>query len=537
MIDPLSRPVSCIFSALLTTALASAQMSGLYTVDPNGTGARNFKDARLATLELTRQGVTGPVVIEFATATYSYPCYVVPIPGASATNTVTLKSKVKHGATFLHTSNSANVLPNGFLISGFTPSIVVKHLIIDGFLFTDVSGGAHQCIRSLNFTDEIEVKNCKFQEAVIWVASDRYFPSRRWNIHHNEVISYIAIEVHAEGFAIHHNLLNMWLSGSIKLEGGSNPKLRGRFYNNVVLSNSGSPAIDLKYKSNIDIEHNTIVTTRAPCIHVDGKFGLPNEINNNILVSRSTVPPLRLDKVIPYNFFLDGNLYWSSMTNLIAKSGGTTYTLALWRSKTGNDAHGMFVSPKFDPGQQSLQVGSPAAQKAWMTRTYVTDDFVGKTRHAKPTIGAYEGDPGPPPTSFTVFGSGCAGAGGRVPEMGYTGELKLGSSNFTVTLRNARGGIVVPGFLSMGASNTSWNGINLPLALGGGCSVLVSLDILLRQTVSGSSGPGNGAANVRIPIPNDPRLKGVEVYFQWGIVDPAAKAIGIAFSNGGVLRI
>ncbi len=55
--------------------------------------------------------------------------------------------------------------------------------------------------------------------------------------------------------------------------------------------------------------------------------------------------------------------------------------------------------------------------------------------------------------------------------------------------------------------------------------------------MSGSSGPGNGRASIKVALPNDPKLKGASVHIQWGVVDPAAKGIGVAFSNAATLTL
>ena len=99
-----------------------------------------------------------------------------------------------------------------------------------------------------------------------------------------------------------------------------------------------------------------------------------------------------------------------------------------------------------------------------------------------------------------------------------------------MTLRNALGGKNVITYLVLGATRTTF-------PFGGGCDLLVQPDILISIGVGGTSGPGKGTASARLALPSDPRLKGAKAHFQWGVVDPAAKGIGVAMSNAATLTL
>ena len=67
--EPKQRPRVCCLIALAwawTEAQLPAQMSGAYTLDPAGSGARNFKDLGSAVAQLSKLGISGPVTIEMA---------------------------------------------------------------------------------------------------------------------------------------------------------------------------------------------------------------------------------------------------------------------------------------------------------------------------------------------------------------------------------------------------------------------------------------------------------------------------------------
>ena len=75
------------------------------------------------------------------------------------------------------------------------------------------------------------------------------------------------------------------------------------------------------------------------------------------------------------------------------------------------------------------------------------------------------------------------------------------------------------------------------LHFGGGCTLLVTPTLLLGVAVSGPAGAGNGTSSLKLPIPNKPQLRGAMAHCQWGVIDPAAKGIGIAFSNAATIKL
>jgi len=66
-----------------------AQMNGSYTINPTGTGLNNFTSFSAAVNRLIWVGITGPVSFAVSAATYNEQVTIPPIPGASATNTIT----------------------------------------------------------------------------------------------------------------------------------------------------------------------------------------------------------------------------------------------------------------------------------------------------------------------------------------------------------------------------------------------------------------------------------------------------------------
>ncbi|MEZ5966386.1 MAG: hypothetical protein R3F56_21300 [Planctomycetota bacterium] len=134
------------------------------------------------------------------------------------------------------------------------------------------------------------------------------------------------------------------------------------------------------------------------------------------------------------------------------------------------------------------------------------------------------------PGTFTAFGSGCAGSNGTPTHFGV-GQPEVGQ---TIDWGLTAGPAQVPAVLVLGASNTLWQGLPLPLPLPGapGCNLQASMDVIIpTTTLSG------GATTVSIPIPNVPSLIGGHVFTQFACVDLAINQLGITVSNGLDTRV
>src|SRR5262245_56541762 len=87
-----SLALSFAFAASITTL--PAQLSGSYSVDPAGSGARNFKTLLDAGKSVFAQGISGPVLFLIAPGTYTESWFLLPTSGMSSTNTVTFRALI-----------------------------------------------------------------------------------------------------------------------------------------------------------------------------------------------------------------------------------------------------------------------------------------------------------------------------------------------------------------------------------------------------------------------------------------------------------
>ena len=82
---------SVLALGLLVGGFASAQLNGSYTIDPLGSGPRNFTTISAAIQALTA-GVCGPVVFDLAPVVFPEALLVQPVPGASASCPITFRA-------------------------------------------------------------------------------------------------------------------------------------------------------------------------------------------------------------------------------------------------------------------------------------------------------------------------------------------------------------------------------------------------------------------------------------------------------------
>ncbi len=531
------RSTTLTLAILFTSALGQAQMSGTYTIDPIGSGPRNFPDFATASYELFMQGVSGPVDIQVAPGDYHQSWVLSSIAGSSPTNTVTFISSTPLAARVFRGNQGL------FVRLRSTGGIPVQSIVFDGFEI-NAESNCH----------DIEIRNCLINDNVFahntvdTGPNDNQYSSD-WRIHHNRFETrFSGLSLNAiDGLSIHHNEFTPGDNSSTIISVSSTiPSLkRTRIFNNLIQGQGlNGSAVQLGGR-NIDLDHNTIIVgAQRAALTISGAFGMWSEWRNNIIVNLSGLC-MEIDSPEPFSLFADHNIYWSPNSSPLVRDFSDLIitvdhpNLASWQAASGLDSNSLEVDPLFIndsilPYDLNLIATSPAIGAGDNLHPWVTDDFLGNARRNPPTIGAFEL---PTQVTFNTFGSGCAGNGGQVPVLGYSGSLDIGSVDFAITLSNANGGLTSKAFFAAGVSNTFFGGTPLPFDFGGGCSLLQSDDFSLLITVGGPSGAGNGNTSLLLGIPNDPNILGQDIHFQWGVVDAAAAGIGVAFSNGGTVSL
>ena len=130
---------------------------------------------------------------------------------------------------------------------------------------------------------------------------------------------------------------------------------------------------------------------------------------------------------------------------------------------------------------------------------------------------------GSPVAASVEFGNGCAGSGG-VPLLDV--ELPyLGNDAWSLDVMHARA--AAPCVVGLDATTQS-------LTLGGGCTLHLGLG---HTVFLGATSNAFGFASTRFPIPRDLRLRGMRLYAQAAIVDPAGGALGLAWTAARRLTV
>ncbi len=532
-------PSRTVLFLLLLAGGAGAQLSGAYTIGPSG----NYKSFSAAASDLAAKGVKGPVTFLVPPLKFTESFTLPHVPGASKTNKITFKSLVPRMAKLTGASGPTLTFAKG------SSSAPVAWYVIDGFEF---SGGPSYAIAGNQYNYDIEIKNCSFlagHTGRIWYVAGRSRCSR-WNVHHNtfKMISggYGLYLSQISYWEIHHNAFDM--NGCarglffINLNRAYNKIWDNLFYGNLSGSSSYNAALYVAASNyeNMVVNNTFLLSTTANAIYTQGYSSGINHFHDNIIMVlgggtcmrvyyASSVPKLSL-------YTADNNIYW-------APGGAIGYwnkkytSLSSWKAalaayNAAKDAKSKNVDPLLVkasvPYDLHIKPASPARDAALYTPKYVTDDYEGNPRGAKPDIGAYE-----IPSGFLIYGKACAGSGNFVPQIGSQGSAAIGSTTFAVTLSRALGG--TGSILSIGSTNKAWGSIPLPFALGGGCSIYNKITLGLPVTVAGA-GPGNGTAKVNLPIPNNPVLAGGKIYFQWLIADAQAPdPFGLVTTRGAIL--
>ena len=123
------------------------------------------------------------------------------------------------------------------------------------------------------------------------------------------------------------------------------------------------------------------------------------------------------------------------------------------------------------------------------------------------------------------YGRGCPGTGGLEPRIAGVNLPVVGNAAFAVQLTQALPTTVTALF-------GGWVPGNVPL--GGGCTYWLAVPSTLTLiTVT----DGTGTATLPMPLPNWSTLVGLEIFFQWGVIDPNGALGNAASFSSGMLAV
>ena len=129
--------------------------------------------------------------------------------------------------------------------------------------------------------------------------------------------------------------------------------------------------------------------------------------------------------------------------------------------------------------------------------------------------------------TFGSGGFGCSNGSGAGQVELRAFQSPLAGRRITLRFEDDRGPCCDPVFFAGGLSNTSWNGVPLPLIIPGTlCSIQVSPDVFVQGV-----GISGWYARLHLPVTDLPIFRGVPVYWQGVSVHPGSFFTPVATTN------
>ncbi len=126
-----NRTLRWLSTALMLVALpAFGQLSGTYTIDASGSGTSNYTTFAAATTALSTSGVSGPVIFNVASGTYTEQVTIPAYTGSSTTNTVTFQANPSNTTAATVTYSPASSSTNWTIRLDGTSNVTIKGLVI-----------------------------------------------------------------------------------------------------------------------------------------------------------------------------------------------------------------------------------------------------------------------------------------------------------------------------------------------------------------------------------------------------------------------
>ena len=237
-----NKIVLSIVALAMMSLTSLAQLSGTYTIDPNGTGTTNYASFTAATAALTTSGVSGAVTFNVKEGTYTEQVSFGAYTGASAANTITFKADAANTSaaiiTFAPTSSATT--------SNYTVQFNnAAYITIDGLTVATAGTTYGRLVNMTGSTNNvINVDNCTFNG---YVGSTSSF-----------FALWYAISVSYDSLTIENSTFNdgsyaLYVSGAT-----ASPSENFVFRNNAVNDFTYGYGVRASYCISGDVSNNTI---------------------------------------------------------------------------------------------------------------------------------------------------------------------------------------------------------------------------------------------------------------------------------------
>ena len=147
-----------LLAFLLLNFSALGQISGIFTIDKNGSGTNNFTSFGAAVSALTTSGVSGPTVFHVKEGSYNERFTIPAITGSSTTNTITFQAAPTNSAPAEIAYNSVFAIGTYAIRLNGTSNIYFKDLV-----FSAPSGYDYRYIEMIGANSNIGFEGNKFR--------------------------------------------------------------------------------------------------------------------------------------------------------------------------------------------------------------------------------------------------------------------------------------------------------------------------------------------------------------------------------------
>lgn len=372
------------------SAQQSARLEGVYTVNPDGQGDRNFESITAAVRALSKRGVKGPVKLVVAAGTYEEAVTLEPIRGVDEDSPVTFQA-TKEGKVFwngkkvprepekekekeqekkgkkslfwaameaagLKKKKKKPVAVRRNLPDEHTTVVLsegTEHLVFDGMVFDETESGA--AIFGSPGSSHIELKNRRFgkgikgqqgSEGVIYV--DGHSRCEGWKIHH------CVFDLPKLRTGLYFSMVKKFhiQDNRIKLNGVSEGmyfinenRAKNRIERNLITGETAGGsgcAINIALSNlNNDVVDNTIlIETNGHAIRTFGTQTNFNRIYGNLIVVTGGGAGIYVNNGTLNHFESDGNLFFVESGNVGTWNEGLQSGLTEWQEATGTGPRG-----------------------------------------------------------------------------------------------------------------------------------------------------------------------------------------------------
>ena len=157
-----------ILFVLLTLLLGfdsskAASLNGKYTINPSGTGYKNYTTFTKAVKALSDSGISGPVVFNISDGTYEENITINAIKGSSAKNTITFQSSSLDSSKVTLDSISSTSYHTRSYTVGFNGCsyIIFRKITISNIATSKLSHSYSDVVMLMSRANHITIENCR----------------------------------------------------------------------------------------------------------------------------------------------------------------------------------------------------------------------------------------------------------------------------------------------------------------------------------------------------------------------------------------